>query len=98
MLTPDVTAIIICHDVRAEVLACLAALRAHASPLRLEIVVADNASSDGTIEAVARAYSECQTVRLSRNEGLPARNHGLRRAPLCHGFGVTSGERGTVER
>ncbi len=77
---PDVTAIIICHNVRDEVLACLASLDAHAGPLKVEIVVVDNASTDGTVEAVQIAYPQCQTVRLSRNEGLPARNHGLRRA------------------
>jgi N-acetylglucosaminyl-diphospho-decaprenol L-rhamnosyltransferase len=77
---PDVTAIIICHNVRDEVLTCLAALHAHAGPLDVEIVVVDNASTDGTVEAVNGAHPECQTIRLSRNEGLPARNHGLRRA------------------
>jgi GT2 family glycosyltransferase len=77
---PDVTAIIICHNVRDEVLGCLASLDAHAGPLKVEIVVVDNASTDGTVEAVESAYPQCQTVRLSRNEGLPARNHGLRRA------------------
>ena len=77
---PDVTAIIICHDVRDEVLACLAALDAHAGPLSVETIVVDNASTDGTAEAVDRRYPACRTVRLSRNEGLPARNHGLRRA------------------
>lgn len=78
--TPDVTAIIICHNVRGEVLACLAALHAHAPPLDVQIVVVDNGSSDGTIEAVESACPTCETVRLSGNEGLPARNHGLRRA------------------
>jgi GT2 family glycosyltransferase len=81
MLTaPDLSAIIICHDVRDEVLACLAALHAHAPPLRLEVIVVDNASGDGTAEAVEAEYPDCQMVRLHRNEGLPARNHGLRRA------------------
>jgi N-acetylglucosaminyl-diphospho-decaprenol L-rhamnosyltransferase len=77
---PDVTAIIICHDVREEVLTCLASLEAHAGRLRAELIVVDNASSDGTVEAVESAYPHCRTVRLDRNEGLPARNHGLRRA------------------
>jgi N-acetylglucosaminyl-diphospho-decaprenol L-rhamnosyltransferase len=77
---PDVTAIIICHDVREEVLTCLAALDAHAGPLSVEVVVVDNASTDGTLEAVESAFPHCRTVRLDRNEGLPARNHGLRRA------------------
>jgi N-acetylglucosaminyl-diphospho-decaprenol L-rhamnosyltransferase len=80
LTTPDVTAIIICHNVREEVLACLDALHAHATGLEVEIVVVDNASTDGTAEAVENAYPDCRTIRLSRNEGLPARNHGLRRA------------------
>ena len=77
---PDVTAIIICHNVREEVLACLAAVRAHTAPLRLEVIVVDNASDDGTVESVRGAYPECRTVQLGRNEGLPARNYGLRLA------------------
>jgi N-acetylglucosaminyl-diphospho-decaprenol L-rhamnosyltransferase len=87
---PDVTAIVICHDVRDEVLACLGALREHAGDLDLQIVVVDNASSDGTVEAVDRAHPDCETVALSRNEGLPARNHGLRRARGRHRMFIDS--------
>ncbi|MFI2432912.1 glycosyltransferase family 2 protein [Streptomyces sp. NPDC018693] len=47
-------------------------------PERPEIVVADNASSDGTREMVARRYPQVRVVRLPSNRGAPARTHGVR--------------------
>ena len=42
-----------------------------------ETIVVDNASDDGSPEAVRRAFSETRIVRLEENEGMPARNHGF---------------------
>ncbi|MBA2348547.1 MAG: glycosyltransferase [Solirubrobacterales bacterium] len=77
---PDVTAIIIAFDVREEVLGCLRNLEELAGELTLETIVVDNGSSDGTADAVARDFPGVEVVRLATNEGLPARNYGLRRA------------------
>jgi N-acetylglucosaminyl-diphospho-decaprenol L-rhamnosyltransferase len=77
---PDVTVIVIAHDVRDEVLACLESVERHAGPVTAAVVFVDNASGDGTAEAVAAAFPATEIVRLERNEGLAARNHGLRRA------------------
>lgn len=77
---PDVSVIVIARDVREEVLACLASAVDHAGPVRVETLLVDNASSDGTAEAVVSRFPETQVIRLSRNEGLAARNHGLRAA------------------
>jgi GT2 family glycosyltransferase len=46
--------------------------------LRVETVLVDNASADGTAEAVADEFPDTRVIRLSRNEGLASRNHGLR--------------------
>jgi len=86
----DVSAIIICHNVRDEVLACLAAIAAHSAPLVVETIVVDNCSADGTVDAVTRAHPDCHIIELSRNEGLPARNHGLRRARGRHRMFIDS--------
>lgn len=74
---PDVTAIIIAHDVRDEVLDCLASLAEHRGELDLEIILVDNASTDGTGEAVLEQHPGVQVVRLDHNAGLVARNAGL---------------------
>jgi GT2 family glycosyltransferase len=44
------------------------------------VVLVDNASDDGTPELVARSFPEVHVVRLDRNEGAVARNHGARHA------------------
>ena len=81
---PDLTVIVIGHDVRDEVMDCLASLRRHAGALRLQVIYVDNGSRDGSADAVARAFGEVEVVRRAGNEGVPARNHGLRRARGRH--------------
>ena len=77
---PDVTVIVVAHNVREEVLACLASVAEHAAPVKAEVVLVDNASHDGTAEAVAEAFPETKVVTLAANVGVAARNAGLRRA------------------
>lgn len=79
-MTPDLTAIVVGHDVRDEVLRCLDALSEHRGPLQLQTIVVDNASRDGTSEAVRRMHPEAEVLRVSRNAGMVARNAGLERA------------------
>lgn len=45
-----------------------------------EVLVVDNASDDGTPEAVGRHHGHPAVIRLDENEGVPARNHALRPA------------------
>lgn len=74
----DVSIIVIAADVREEVLRCLESIERHSGELAVETILVDNGSSDGTIEAVAARYPKVRRVRLPVNEGLAARNHGLR--------------------
>lgn len=48
---------------------CLASLRAQTAADALEIVVVDNASTDGTAELLARDHPEVRVVRSPRNVG-----------------------------
>lgn len=80
----DLTIIVIAHDVREEVLVCLESIERHADPLTIEVVLVDNGSRDGTSEAVTERFPSVEVIPLDRNEGLPARNHGLRRASGRH--------------
>jgi len=77
---PDVSVIVVAHDVRDEVVACLESVERHASPVTYELLLVDNGSTDGTAEAVAAAFPAAEVVRLPRNVGIAARNEGLRRA------------------
>jgi GT2 family glycosyltransferase len=43
-----------------------------------EAVVVDNASDDGSAEAVRREFRDATVIRLDENEGMPGRNHGFK--------------------
>lgn len=90
VLVPDVSAIIIGHDVRDEILHCLGSLRDHADGLRIQAIVVDNASSDGTAEAVRAAFPDAEVLRLDHNANVVARNAGLERARGRHRMFIDS--------
>lgn len=79
----DVSVIVIARDVVDEVLACLASLE-RAGDLRVESILVDNGSRDGTVRAVRERHPETLVVALPRNEGGSARNHGMRLARGRH--------------
>jgi GT2 family glycosyltransferase len=59
---------------------CLEALRAQTYP-RLEVIIADNASTDGSQELIARDFPEVRLIQLPENRGFTgACNAGLRAA------------------
>src|SRR5689334_3991490 len=43
----------------------------------LELVLVDNASSDGSVEAVEAAHADVRVIRNPENTGFPANNLGL---------------------
>ncbi|MET8808919.1 glycosyltransferase [Streptomyces sp. NPDC004546] len=70
------TVVVITHDRRAELLRTLALLRR--LPERPRVIVTDNASADGTAEAVARDFPEVTLLRAHRNLGAVGRNLAVR--------------------
>lgn len=79
----DLSVVVVSFNVRDLLAACLRSVQACAPPLRLEIFVVDNASSDGSAEMVARDFPRVTLIRNTVNVFLaPADNQALR---LCRG-------------
>lgn len=79
--------IVLCHDKRAEVLRCLdSVVRLRYRPR--EVLVVDNASRDGSADAIARAHPGVQLVRSALNLGAAGgRNLGIRAAEERFAYG-----------
>jgi GT2 family glycosyltransferase len=69
--TDDITVVVVSRNRREEL---LASLPRHEAP----VVLVDNASTDGTAEAVANELPDVTLVRLQRNMGAAARTLGVR--------------------
>jgi N-acetylglucosaminyl-diphospho-decaprenol L-rhamnosyltransferase len=67
--------IIVTYNTRDETLACLASLLASPPSGLTRLLVVDNASTDGTAEAVGRAAPVAELVALDRNVGFGAGNN-----------------------
>ncbi|HET9315641.1 MAG TPA: glycosyltransferase family 2 protein [Vicinamibacteria bacterium] len=68
MSAPRVSAVVVSFEARDDLAACLASLDAHGGP-GLEVVVVDNASTDGSANLVARSHPQARLVRNPRNAG-----------------------------
>jgi len=76
----DLYVVILNYNTRELLLACLASLREQRG-LRFETCVVDNASTDGSADAVAEAFPDVRLVRSPVNGGFSAGNNlGLRAA------------------
>lgn len=83
MATPVVSVVVVSHNTRDDLVRCLASLE-HAT-IPLETVVVDNASEDGSAEAVERRFPAARVLRNTVNAGFGrANNRGLweTRAPF----------------
>jgi hypothetical protein len=71
---PSVIAVILNTNRREDTLACLASLKRGAFP-GLDIIVLDNASTDGSQEAIRRAYPDVSLLPLTDNRGYAGNNN-----------------------
>jgi hypothetical protein len=71
---PKVTAVVVSYNTRDDLLRCLASLAAHVR-LPLEVVVVDNASTDGSAAAVRAAYPAARVLESPANQGFSAANN-----------------------
>jgi N-acetylglucosaminyl-diphospho-decaprenol L-rhamnosyltransferase len=77
---PRVTAVVVSYNSREDLRRCLASLRAH-SGIPCQVVVVDNASTDGSADLVAKEFPEARVIRNRENLGFSrANNKGLREA------------------
>jgi len=74
--SPKVAIIVIAHSVRGELERCFGSIRDHAG-MPVQVVLVDNASTDDTLEWVAREHPEVEVVERGHNIGEAARNDGL---------------------
>lgn len=77
----DVSVVIVAFDSWPDVGRCLASIAAHPPRLPHEVIVVDNASSDGTAEEVARGFPSVRLVASATNDGYGAAvNRAVQRA------------------
>jgi len=79
---PDVSVVIVSLNVRDLLRACLSSIiRQQGTPVRKEVIVVDNNSSDGTVEMVRREFPQVKVIANSGNAGFSrASNQGYRQA------------------
>ncbi len=76
-MSPSVSVIVVSYNTRELTLRGLAGLRAASGTTAAELIVVDNASTDGSADAVAGAVPEATVVRMEHNVGFGrAVNHG----------------------
>jgi N-acetylglucosaminyl-diphospho-decaprenol L-rhamnosyltransferase len=74
--TPDVTVVTVTYNGAHLVSSCLDGLASQdLDGLRMDVVVVDNASTDGTAELVVRSHPEVRLVRSTTNRGFAGGNN-----------------------
>jgi N-acetylglucosaminyl-diphospho-decaprenol L-rhamnosyltransferase len=65
----EVSVLVVSYCTRALTLACLESLYSQPQGVSFEVVVVDNASNDGSAEAIASAYPQARLIALDENIG-----------------------------
>ena len=72
---PDLSILIVTWNVRELVLACLRSIVADRGAPPLEVILVDNASEDGTVEAVVEHFPSVRVLANRQNVGFPRANN-----------------------
>ena len=77
----DLAIIIVSHNTRTDLESCLGSIDRHPPHVTHEVIVVDNASSDGSVTGVQLRWPNVRTIPLDRNVGFAAANNeGIRRS------------------
>jgi hypothetical protein len=68
-VSPPVSVVVVSYETARLTVECLLSLKAACRAVRYELIVVDNASTDGSAEVVAAAVPEARVLRLPRNVG-----------------------------
>lgn len=75
MTDTSLSVVIVAFNGREALAACLESVYAHLSHLNFEVLVVDNASTDGAADMVADRFPAVRLLRNTRNEGFSAANN-----------------------
>lgn len=84
MTNPRIFTVILNTNRREDTLACLASLARSSYPANT-VIVLDNASTDGSVQAIGAAFPEVQVIALQANLGYAGNNNVGIRAALAQG-------------
>jgi GT2 family glycosyltransferase len=73
--TPDVSVVVVSFNTRDFVLPCLEALYRETRGVEFEVIVVDNASRDGSADAIESSFPQVRLLRSERNLGFAAANN-----------------------
>lgn len=71
----DVSIIIISYNTREMTLACLESVYAEMGDVHFRVIVVDNASQDGSADAIADRFPQAELIRSDENIGFAAANN-----------------------
>jgi N-acetylglucosaminyl-diphospho-decaprenol L-rhamnosyltransferase len=71
----DLTIIIVSHNTRSDLEACLRSIDQHPPHITHEVIVVDNASRDGTVAAIAAGWPNVRIIPMDSNVGFAAANN-----------------------
>jgi GT2 family glycosyltransferase len=72
---PDLSVVILSWNTRELLLECLTSVERSLEPPAREVIVVDNASKDGSADAVAAKFPSVKLIRNARNEGYARGNN-----------------------
>src|SRR5688500_18347804 len=71
----DLSILIVSYNTREETLACLESVYAQTRDVSFEVIVVDNASQNGSAEAIAQKFPEVKLVQPGENIGFARANN-----------------------
>lgn len=87
MQIADVSIVIVNYNVKQLVINCLNSIQKYKGSIEIEVIVVDNASSDGSVEAIEQNFNWVKLIKNKINYGFPtANNQAFRLASGQHIF------------